>query len=43
MADVNAALGEGVARGSIVDGPMAGDLMSVPIYFFGFDAKEELE
>ena len=32
-----------VTGGSIVSDPIPGDLVSVPIHLFGFDAKEELE
>ena len=39
VVEVIAALGEGVAAGFIVDDPMPGDIVSVPIHSFRFDAK----
>ena len=43
VVEVIATLGEGVSGGSILGDPIPGDLVSVPIHLFSFDAKEELE
>jgi len=43
VVEVIAALGEGLTGGSIAGDPIPGDLVSVPVHLFGFDAKDELE